>query len=84
MSIDVSLSLFRKLQLPDQLAFTSNWGFDGQVMMSSRESRKASLFGQYFEHLKPDDELDLVVVAMKAYDLVLGFPWFKLRNTEID
>jgi hypothetical protein len=39
---------------------------------------------QYFEHLKPVDESEVLFVPMKAYDLVLGLPWFKARNPEID
>ena len=39
---------------------------------------------RYFEHLKPVDESEVLVVPMKAYDLVLGLPWFKGRNPEID
>jgi hypothetical protein len=53
-------------------------------MMSAKESRKASLLVQYFEHLKPVDKSEVLVVPMKAYDLVLGLPWFKARNPEID
>jgi hypothetical protein len=39
---------------------------------------------QYFEHLKPVNELEVLVVPIKAYDLVLGLPWFMARNQEID
>jgi len=53
-------------------------------MMSAKESRKASLLVQYFEHLKPVDKSDVLVVPMKAYDLVLGLEWFKARNPDID
>ena len=53
-------------------------------MMSAKESRKASLLVQYFEHLKPVDESEVLVVPMKAYDLVLGLTWFKARNPEND
>ena len=56
----------------------------GPVMMSVKESRKASLVVQYFEHLKLVDESEALVFPMKAYDLVLGLPWFKARNPEID
>ena len=52
--------------------------------MSARESRKATLSVQYFESLAPVDESDVLIVPMKAYDLVLGLPWFKARNPEID
>jgi hypothetical protein len=83
-SIFISPSLLRKLELPHEPAFTSTQGLNGQVMMSAKESRKASLLVQYFEHLKPVDESEVLVVPMKAYDLVLGLPWFKARNPEID
>jgi hypothetical protein len=84
MSIFRSPSLLRKLELPHEPAFTSTQGLNGQVMMSAKESRKGSLLVQYFEHLKPADELEVLVVPMKAYDLVLGLPWFKARNQEIE
>jgi hypothetical protein len=83
-SIFISPSLLRKLELPHEPAFISTQGLNGQVMMSAKESRKASLLVQYFEHLKPVDESEDLVVPMKAYDLVLGLPWFKARNPEID
>jgi hypothetical protein len=83
-SIFISPSLLRKLELPHEPAFTSTPGLNGQVMMSERESRKASLEDQYLEHLEPVNESEVLVVEMKAYDLVLGLPWFKARNPEID
>jgi hypothetical protein len=83
-SIFISPRLLRKLKLPHEPAFTSTQGLNGQVMMSAKESRKASLLIQDFEHFKPVDELEDLVVPMKAYDLVLGLPWFKARNPEID
>ena len=84
MSIFISPSLLRKLELPHEPSFTSTQGLNGQVMMSAKESRKASLLVQYFEHLKPVDELEVLVIPMKAYNLVLGLRWFKARNPEID
>jgi len=53
-------------------------------MMSAQESRKASLMVQYFEHLKPVDESEVLVVPKQAYELVLGLPWCKVMNLEID
>jgi len=79
-SIFISPSLLRKLELPHQPAFTSTQGFNGQVMMSAKQSRKASLLVQYFEHIKTVRESEVLVVPMKVYDLVLGLPWFKTRN----
>jgi hypothetical protein len=73
-SIFISPILLRKLELLHEPAFTSNQGLNGQVMMSAKDSRKASLLVEYFEHLKLDDESEVLVVPMKAYDLVLGLP----------
>jgi len=83
-SICISPSLLRTLELPHEPAFTSTQGLNGQVMMSAKESRKASLLVQYFEHRKPLDRSMVLVVPMMAYDLVLGLPWFKARKPEID
>ena len=82
--IFISPSLLRKFGLPHEPAFTSTQGLNGEVIMSARESRKASLLVQYFKHLKPVDKSEVLVIPMKAYDLVQGLPWFKGRNPEID
>jgi hypothetical protein len=84
MSIFISPILLRKLELPHEPAFTSTQGLNGQVMMSAKASRKASLLVQYFELLKQVDESEVLVITIKAYDLVLGLSWFKARNPEID
>jgi len=83
-SISISPSLVRKLELPHEPAFTSTQGLNDQVMMSAKESQKASLLVQYFEPLEPVDKSEVLVFRMKAYDLGLGLPWFKARNEEID
>jgi len=54
------------------------------VLLSAKESRKASLSVEYFGHLKLADELEVLVIQIKAYDQVLGLPWFESRNLEID
>jgi hypothetical protein len=38
----------------------------------------------YFEHEQSVDESNVLIVPMTAYDLVLGLPWFKAKNPEID
>jgi len=80
----ISPSLVRKLELPHEPAFTSTQGPNDQVMMFARKSRKASLLVEYFEHLEPVDKSEVLVVPMNRYHPVLGLPWFKARNTEID
>jgi hypothetical protein len=82
-SIFISPSLLRKLELPHNTAFTSTQSLNGQVMISARESGMASLLVEHFEHLEPVDESKDLVVPIKTHDLVLGMPWFKVRNPAI-
>jgi hypothetical protein len=53
-------------------------------MSQAKSSRKTRLSVSYFEHEQPVDESEVLIVPMMAYDLVLGLPWFKARNPEID
>jgi hypothetical protein len=36
------------------------------------------------EHVSPVQESEVLVVPMRAYDLVLGLPCFKSRNPDVD
>jgi len=36
------------------------------------------------EHLSPVQELEVLVVPMRAYDVVLGVPWLQSRNPDVD
>jgi len=76
-SIFRSLSLLRKLELPLTPVFTSTQHPNDQVMISPKGSLKASLLVHYFKLLKPVDEAEVLVVRMKAYDLVLSLPWLR-------
>jgi len=76
--------LLRKLGLPHEAAHTTTLGLNGQVMEHARDSQKTMISAQYFDHLAPVDEPEVLVVPIKAYDLVLGLPWFRARNPEID
>lgn len=49
-------------------------GLNGHVMVSAKESRKTSISVQYLEHLAPVDEPEVLIVPMKAYNLVLELP----------
>jgi len=53
-------------------------------MVHARESHKTAMTVQYIDHLAPVHEAEVLVVPMRAYDLVLGLPWFKTRKLEID
>jgi hypothetical protein len=72
------------LGLGTEQAHTTTYGLDGNIMSHARDSRKTRSSVSYFEHEQPVDESDVLIVPMTAYDLVLGLPWFKTRNPEID
>jgi hypothetical protein len=60
------------------------------VLAHARDSRKTRLAVKFFapvDELEARDSVDepeVLIVPMTAYDLVLGLPWFKTRNPEID
>jgi hypothetical protein len=83
-SIFASPRLIELLGLESQQAHTTTYGLDGNIMSHAKDSRKTRLSVSYFEHEQPVDESDVLIVPMTAYDLVLGLPWFKTRNPEID
>jgi hypothetical protein len=76
--------LIEILGLQPQQAHTTIYGLDGNITSHAKGSRKTRLSVSYFEHEQPVDESDVLIVPMTAYDLVLGLPWFKARNPEID
>jgi hypothetical protein len=83
-SIFASPRLIEILGLQTQQAHTTTYGLDGKVMSHAKDSRKTRLSVSYFEHEQPVDESEVSIVPMTAYDLVLGLPWLKARNPEID
>jgi predicted aspartyl protease len=83
-SIFASPKLIEILGLQTQQAHTTIYGLDGNVMSHAKDSRKTRLSVSYYEHEQPVDESEVLIVRMTAYDLVLGLPWFKAGNPEID
>jgi len=82
MNIWISPSLLRKLELPYEPAFNSTLGLNGQVMMSAKDSRKASLLIQCLNTLNRLTNRRLkFVVPIKVYDLVLGLTWRETRKS---
>jgi hypothetical protein len=74
MNIFFAGRLLRILGLPCTAAHTSNLGLNGQVMEHPRDTQKTTLSARYFDLLAPVDEPEVLVVPIKAYDLVLGLP----------
>jgi len=53
-------------------------------MQHAKDSRKRRITVQCVNYLAPVDRSDMLVVPMRAYDLVLGLPWFPKHNPDID
>ena len=56
----------------------------GGVMQHAKDGRKTRIAVQYLNYLTPVDRSEVLVVPIRAYDLVLGLPWFPKQNPDID
>ena len=83
-SIFMTPRLRKRLGLVDEPAYVTTLGLNGHVMAHASESRKTWFTVPYMEHLSPVQESEVLVVPMRAYDLVLGLPWFQSRNPDVD
>jgi len=83
-SIFMTLRLRKRLGLADEPAYVTTLGLNSHVMAHASESRKTTFKVQYMEHLSLVQESEVPVVPMRAYDLVLGLPWFQSRNPDVD
>jgi len=83
-SIFMSPQLLNRLRLLHKAVHITTHGVDGQVIVHARESRKMATTVQYMDYLAPVHEPKVPVIPMRAYDLVLGLPWFNTRKLEID
>ena len=71
---------FRNQALPAHMAV---WGLHWAILACAEDSRKLSLTLQYLQDTTAVDEPDILVVEMKAYELVLGLPWFQRHGPEV-
>jgi hypothetical protein len=53
-------------------------------MQHAKDSRKTRIRVQRVDYLAPVDSSDVLVVPMRACDLVPGLPWFPKQNADID
>jgi hypothetical protein len=83
-SIFMAPRLRKRLGLADEPAYVMTLGLNCQLIAHASESRKTAFTVQYMEHLAPVQESEVLVVAMWAYDLVLGLPWFQCRNPDVN
>jgi len=68
--------LLKRLGISHEAAHITSLSLDGKVMQHAKDSRKTRITIQYLDYLAPDNESDVLVIQMSAYDLVLGLPWF--------
>ena len=66
--------LRKRLGLADEPAYVTTLSHDGQVMAHTSNRGNTAFTVQYMEHLSPVQESEVLVVPMRAYDLVLGLP----------
>jgi len=53
-------------------------------MQHAKNSRKTRITVHSVDYLAPEDKSDVLVVPMRAYNLVLGVPWFPKQNADND
>ena len=83
-SIFMSPHLLIRLGPPHKAAHITTHGLDGQVITHATEIRKTAMTIQYMDYLAPVHKPEVLVVPMRAYDLILGLPWFETRKPEIN
>jgi len=74
----------KRLGLADAPPYVRTLGLNGQVMAHTSESQKTALTVQYMQHSAPVQESEVLVVPMRAYNLLLGLPWFQSRNPDVN
>jgi len=83
-SICMALGLRKWLGLADKPADVTTISLNGQIMAHVSKSQRTMFTMQYMEHSSPVQESELLVLPMRAYDLVLGLPWFQSRKPEVE
>jgi hypothetical protein len=83
-SIFRSPQLLNRPGLPHEAAHITTQGLQGQVIAHRRVSRKTATTVQHMDHLALVHKPEVLVVPMRAYDLVLELQWFKPLKPEID
>lgn len=66
--------LLKQLGILHEAAHITTFGLNGGVMQHVKESRKTWTTVQYVDYLAPVDESVVLVMPMRAYDLVVGLP----------
>jgi len=72
------------LGLADEPAYVTTLGLNGQGIAHASETQKTAFTVQCMEHLSLVRELEVLVVPMRAYDLVFGVSWFQSSSPDVD
>jgi hypothetical protein len=83
-SIFMAPRLRKRLGLADEPASLKTSGLTSHGMAHASESRNTTFMVQYMEHFSLLQETELLVVPIRAYELVLGLPWFQSRDPDVD
>ena len=74
----------KQLRLPDEPAYVTSLGLNGQEMAHASESQKTAFTVQYMKHLSPVEQLEMLVVPRQAHDWVVGCLWVQSTNPNVD
>jgi hypothetical protein len=69
--------ILKRLGMSHKAAHITTLGLNERMMQHAKDSKKMQITVQYLNYLAPLDESDVLVVPMRAYDLVLGLLWFQ-------
>jgi len=83
-SIFISPQLLNRLGLHHEAAHITTHGLTSQVIAHANESCKTAMMVQYMDHSAPLHKPEVLVIPMRAYDIVLGLRWLKPRKPDID
>jgi len=83
-SIFMTPRLLKRLGISHQVAHITALAMTGDVMQHANDSRKTRITVIYLDYPAPVDRSDVLVVPMRAYDVVIGEPWFPKQNPDID
>jgi len=67
-SIFLSPRLRRRLGIRDEPALTATVGLGGRVLVEAKDSCKATMSVRYLYQLVPVEELEVLIVPLRAYD----------------
>ena len=70
--------------LEHEAAYVTTLGLNGQVMANVSNSRQTDFTVQCMENISPVQESEVLVVPIRAYNLVFRLRWFRARNPDVD